>query len=183
MAVFSLCQSQQKNLVKNMLTSSLTSENTGICVSEGVQCFKNENSRCWGKGPDSNTNKDETPLWNADAMGALFAAGICSVLTRCMDSEQNNTELKDKRLRKSVWLFLWVSTLAHRLGDEELDGVMLALGWSTDTVTEGPKQEKISFQRTYFRAQLNIFTTWYKYCMPSFASYCLQFITNLIICL
>lgn len=147
---FHYARVNKKNLVKNMLTSSLqTSENTGICVSERVQCFKNENSRCWGEGPDSNTNKAETPLWKVDAMGTLFAAGVCSVLIRCMVSGQNDTELKDKHLEKSVWLFLWVSTLALRLGNEELDGAMLALGLDRMIVcyTEGPKQEKISFER------------------------------------
>lgn len=52
---------------------------------------------------------------------------------------------------------------------EGLDGATLAL-----RLPEGPKQEKLSFERTTFRAQLNIFTTWYKYFMPYFAKHCFQ---------
>lgn len=94
-----------------------------------------------------------------------------------MVSGRNNTELKDQLLGKSVWLLLWVSTLAQRLGNEGLDGAMLALSWSTNWKSaslEEPKQEKLSFERTRFRAQLNIFTTWYKYFTPSFAKHCFQ---------
>lgn len=114
-AVFSLCQSQQENLVKTCWHHHCRHLRipASVLVSE-CSALKMRIAAVEEKGPDSNTNKDETPLWNVDAMGALFAAGICSVLTRCMVSGQNNTELKDKRLGKSVWLFLWVCTLAQR---------------------------------------------------------------------